>query len=492
VGVRYRGPNRETTYKTAGQIMDCVILSGFEGPVWNRALGPYLLCHHLRKNGFSARVIDFTNHMSTSTIDEILDKFVNSSTKVVGLSTTFLAEQNELVDYMHKSDKLIPDAIINSLRKIKEKFPNIKIVAGGAKSVYLKDLNFVDIIVHGFAEDALLKLLRDIGTPNIHFYRKENNKIIIPGENTSWKIDSSDFRFTDTDGILPGETLPIEVSRGCIFKCKFCAYPLLGKKKFDYLRDPKCIKDEMLYNYEKWGTTVYTLTDDTFNDSTHKLEAILKEVSTLPFKINFITYLRLDLIKAHPEQAAILKELGLISAFFGLETLNQKSASIVGKGANVRSMKEFLPELYYNLWKGDISIFSSFIVGLPFETETSIRETFSYLKEYSDFNPSFWPLSFRGGYYLSEFEKDPAKYEYIIRSETDWNSPWMSSKDALRLVEESNEIFNNKPSTWLTASLISQGYNRTDLLNTQIADLNFKSLYRQKLNMVKKYRELIT
>jgi len=471
--------------------MDCVILSGFEGPVWNRAIGPYSLCHYLRKNGFSARVIDFTNHMTSSSIDKILDKLVNSKTKIVGLSTTFLAEQNELVDYMHKSDKLIPDSIVESLRRIKKKFPTLKIIIGGAKSVYLKDADYVDGIVHGFAEDAVLKLLKDIGTPNLHFYKKENGKIVIPGENTTWKIDSFDFRFTDEDGILPGETLPIEVSRGCIFRCKFCAYPLLGKKKFDYLRDPKYIKDEMVYNYEKWGTTNYTLTDDTFNDSTYKLEAILREVSTLPFKINFVTYLRLDLIKAHPEQAQILKELGLISAFFGLETLNQKSATIVGKGANVHLIKEFLPELYYNLWGGKISVFSSFIIGLPHETESSIQETFSYLKEYRDFNPSFWPLSFRGGYYLSEFEKDPGKYGYVIRSETDWNSPWMSSDDALRLVAESNTIFSNKPTTWLTASLMSQGFDKKDLLDVKIADLNFKLLYRQKLNMVKKYKNFI-
>ena len=115
--------------------------------------------------------------------------------------------------------------------------------------------------------------------------------------------------------ILKGETLPIEVSRGCIFKCKFCAFPLNGKSKLDYLRDPILIKEELQYNYEKYGTTHYFLSDDTFNDSTTKVEQIHKVVTSLPFKIKFTTYLRLDLLHAHQEQISMLEEMGLASPF---------------------------------------------------------------------------------------------------------------------------------------------------------------------------------
>lgn len=472
--------------------MDCVILSGFEGPTWNRSIGPYSLCHYLRKQGFESRVVDFVNHMSEADLEDILSRLITNSTKLLGVSTTFLEGQNSLIDFLHNTDKTyIPYHVEKVLKSLKLKYPKLTIVAGGAKSTYLLDCDFIDVVVHGFAEDSILKLIRDLGTPNMNFYSKENNKIVISTQNVNWDISSSDFRFTENDGILPKETLPIEIARGCVFRCKFCAFPLLGKKKFDYLRDPERIKDEFIHNYEKWGTTNYMFTDDTFNDSTYKLESLYKVISTLPFKINFVSYLRLDLLRAHKEQAILLKEMGLLSAFFGLETLNPKSASVVGKGANCVAIKEYLPELYYDLWKETISITSSLIVGLPYETEDNIRETFSYFEKYKNFHPAFFPLSFRNAFYLSEFEKDPSKYGYIIRGELDWTSPWMSSKKAMELVRESQAIFNphSKPSTWLTASLLSHNYSKEDLLKVRIDDLNFKSLYKQKLQMVRQYKD---
>jgi radical SAM superfamily enzyme YgiQ (UPF0313 family) len=30
------------------------------------------------------------------------------------------------------------------------------------------------------------------------------------------------------------KVLPIEIARGCIFKCKFCSYPLNGKQNLDF------------------------------------------------------------------------------------------------------------------------------------------------------------------------------------------------------------------------------------------------------------------
>ena len=41
------------------------------------------------------------------------------------------------------------------------------------------------------------------------------------------------MRFEKNDFILPGESLPLELSRGCIFKCRFCQYPNIGKDKDD-------------------------------------------------------------------------------------------------------------------------------------------------------------------------------------------------------------------------------------------------------------------
>ena len=60
--------------------------------------------------------------------------------------------------------------------------------------------------------------------------------------------------------------LPLEVARGCIFKCNFCSFPLNGKGKGEAIRDFSYIRDELIENYELYGIEDYWLTDDTFND----------------------------------------------------------------------------------------------------------------------------------------------------------------------------------------------------------------------------------
>ena len=94
-------------------------------------------------------------------------------------------------------------------------------------------------------------------------------------------------------------------------------------------------------NYEKYGITKYYYGDDTHNDSMHKLEFLYNEIySKLPFKIEFATYLRLDLLAAHPESISLLKESGLVGTFFGIETFNHASNKSVGKGATEEKIYE--------------------------------------------------------------------------------------------------------------------------------------------------------
>ena len=70
--------------------------------------------------------------------------------------------------------------------------------------------------------------------------------------------------------VLPGESLPIEMARGCIFKCKFCNYPLIGKRKGTYIRDMNEIRDELIETWETKQVDTFYITDDTFNDDNDK------------------------------------------------------------------------------------------------------------------------------------------------------------------------------------------------------------------------------
>jgi hypothetical protein len=220
--------------------------------------------------------------------------------------------------------------------------------------------------------------------------------------------------------VLPGEALPLELARGCIFKCKFCSFPLLGKKKGTYLRDAVQVRDEMIEAWETHGTRTYFVTDDTFNDDNDKIEALHKVFTNLPFKPIFSAYLRIDLINKYPHQADILTDMGLIGTFFGLETMQADSAKAIGKGLAPNKVKD---RLYWlaDRWKHKVNISAGFILGLPYDDVFYFDDLISWSLE-SD-NPiqqiEFYPLYLFNHTvpgdrkpYLSEFSLHPEIYGY--------------------------------------------------------------------------------
>ena len=484
--------------------MDIVIFTCLSGIFFQRSIGAYQIAHFLREHGYTVQVIDFTDYFSDQELEEATAKFVTKDTLAVGISSTFYTNDIKpkfIHNDMDKYDLEFPANIMNAVKVVKAKFPSVKVIVGGSKSETAKNIPYVDAVIHGYAEDKLLDYLNSL--PN-NPKRIKNTVFSISSSVehpriikddpivTDFSIETLSHRFTEQDIILPNETLPIEVSRGCIFKCSFCAFPLNGKSKLDYLRDPNAIRDEMLHNYEMHGTTNYFLSDDTFNDSTEKIEKLHKVITSLPFKINFTTYLRLDLLYAHKEQILMLKEMGLASPFFGIESLNQKSASTIGKGMNVDRAKDFLLELYHDHWSRTIPITCSFIVGLPYETRQTIQDTYEWAKT-APINSIFFPLALTSKtFYKSEFNTNYEHYGYKLDTETGyWENENFNYTEAIKLSEEFNEELmrsNDTPSSWFLMVLLNHGYTLEEAKTVKVKDLNYSKILRNRERNIKTYK----
>jgi len=470
--------------------MNVIIFACVSNFLFQRSIGAYQVAHFLRSNDYSVQVIDFTDYFTEEELISAVNKFLNNDTLVVGISTTFYTEKNDNWGFADNHEdkfeiKTLPKNLIYTLGYIKDHFPKIKIVLGGSKS-YATKLDIVDKNIFGYAEQEFLEYLSELkGSKKIgKLYRQKH----------FFSIQSLDHKFTSQDCILPGETLPIEISRGCIFKCKFCAFPLNGKTKLDYIRDPEQIKEEMIYNYYKFNTTNYFFSDDTFNDSSEKIENLFNVIKTLPFKIKFTTYLRLDLLYHNKEQILMLKEMGLATAFFGIESLNQKTASSIGKGMNINKTKDFLYNLY-NEWDREIPITCSFIIGLPYESIDSVFKTYEWIRS-SPFNSMFFPLAITDkAYYKSDFDINYEKYGYTFTPETGkWHNNFMDFDKALDISNKfNNELMkqNDNPSGWFLMSLLNNGYDFHEAKNLKIKDLNIKRIMRAKINKVNEYKKLL-
>jgi len=476
--------------------VEFILLTNVASPIWQRSIGAYQVASHCRKSNISCQVIDFTDLFKVEELEKILLSCISDNTLALGISTTFYYNKDtraKFISAQRHFNQILPNNLRELLKKIKTMFPNLQITGGGANSYQIEGDELFDVIFHGYSEQSVAEYLMSLkGEIPKRLWPKKNNQIIIDGKAAHFDITTLDHKWHIDDCVLPGETLPIEISRGCIFKCNFCSYPLNGKKKFDYLRDPDLIKEELIYNYENFGTTNYFFTDDTFNDSTLKVEALHKAITNLPFKIKFVTYLRLDLLNAHKEQIPLLKEMGLGSCFFGIETLNHSSGKSIGKGMKPELVKEFLLDLYYNHWNEEIPFTCSFIIGLPGETVESIRETHEWCKS-TPFNDLWFPLFIKTkSHYKSEFDSNYKDYGYQLDSTGNWYTDIMNYQQALELAEEFNNIglYNeNTPSSWLLFGLLSYGFNIVDLKNTKVKDLHGPSILLKKFNLFKEYKK---
>jgi hypothetical protein len=349
-----------------------------------RSAGAYRLATELRKHNYSVQVVDHLAYFTEPTLSllkEVLVKYMSCDTMIIGVSSTFLFSLDPKKP--RPMCYFFPDELIELKKLIQEISPKCKLVLGGARADVTREVPGFDAVIVGYADASLIDYLKFLEGKNPFFQFKIDNGVAIVDSDP--KADSFDFNHSEIvwskeDHITQGEVLPIEISRGCIFQCLFCNYQLNNKKKIDYIKDKEVIFAELLRNYEQHGVTKYIFSDDTFNDSTEKLEYLLEVFTRLPFQIKFAAYLRLDLIHAKPHIADLLLELGLESAIFGIETLNHKSGISIGKGLHPSKTKATL-EMVHSKWVGRVATSSGFILGLPCETRSTLGDWLPYVMD---------------------------------------------------------------------------------------------------------------
>ena len=470
---------------------------------FTRYIGPYKIAHWIRKKNHTAQIIDFITLVDEEFLFNVTKKFITTETKILAISTTFLC--NRYYTWADGSRQRVPEHVINVLRLIKKLYPTINIVIGGYMSDRLLFDNLADATIMSYttaSEDIFLEYLEHLklntplplgkltysymGIP----HSKHCRIVYDTARNPTYNIETDDFRFIHQDIILWGEALPMDMSRGCIFACRFCQYPHLGKGKLDYTRSMEMIRDEMIYNYENFGTTFYMALDDTFNDTEIKMRNFNNMVATLPFKINYSAYLRADLIDRFPDTAYMLKESGLWGAYHGIESLHPYASNLLGKAWSGKKAKEFIPKLFHDIWKHEVPLFLNFIIGLPKETEADVLNTIDWFKQNKLHGIDFGYLGLYGPsnnlspwVILSEFDRNAEKYGFTFdksipagESSVGWRNETWTTETAMKFT---NQII--KPQvrdithigSWNMGPLLFLGYDKETLMNTKVKNFDW-------------------
>ena len=409
-----------------------IIFAGMEEPEHYavRSGGQYQLASWLRTFGYTVKVIDFCFKLQPHIIEEIAKKHIDNTTLAFGVSTTFWEVTGIELNSVTVGGIVYPKWVQHLRDVFRNTHPNIKWILGGSNSTSpIMDNDWIRI--HQFAEDETLAMLDSL-----------SRQIEIRP-----KFDIQNFVkvYSNDDYIQPYETLSIEISRGCIFKCKFCQFPLTGRKKGTNIRSENDIRTELIQNYERFGIKKYYFSDDTLNESLDKVQMIYRISKSLPFELEYIAYIRIDLLATYPEMIDLLPESGLRSAFFGIESFQAQGSKAIGKGWNGQYAKEFLLELKTR-WKGKTNWWMGMIVGLP---GWSGEQEEIDLQWMIDNDMSCWyywalyinPINVINKHQqVSEFEKNYEKYGYKFTDDNfvNWTNGDLVHTKLMKIAKDNN------------------------------------------------------
>ncbi len=462
-----------------------IIFAGMQEPEHYavRSGGQYQLASWLRSFGYTVKVIDFCFKIAPNILEKIANKHVDDDTLAFGVSTTFWNIDVINLDGITIGGISCPDWVQYLKDKFQKTHPNIKWILGGSNSTspVIKDNDWIRI--HQFAEDETLATLDRL-----------SNKVEV---RPLFNIQNFIKYYSNDDAIKSYETLSIEISRGCIFKCKFCQFPLIGRKKGTNIRSESDIRSELIYNYERFGTTKYYFSDDTFNESLDKVKMIHRISKSLPFELEYIAYLRLDLMATYPEMIELLPESGLRSAFFGVESFQEHGAKAIGKGWNGKYAKEFLLKLKEH-WKDRVNWWIGMIVGLPGWNKEQEEKDLQWMIE-NDMS-CWWhwalyinPINVESGLqFVSEFERNYEQYGYEFTDDNRVN--WVNGDLVHTELQQVAIDLNNKSFEYKKVAGFRIGEFSTtlkcdmkDLINTYEKDVEYRLLLNNTKQFINKY-----
>lgn len=298
------------------------------------------------------------------------DEIERLSPKIIGFST-----YNE----SWKAQKYISKLIRN-------KFPEIIIVAGGAfASFCYKDMfeeKIVDYVIRGEGEFAFYKLYKNLFLTNRSIndipglvYLNSSNEIVSNMPNRIKNLD--ELPFPDLDLVdITNYTIGIALitARGCPGDCIFCSSRAFFGKAIR-LRSAKNIFDEIISLYSKYNTPIFYFTDDTFTINKRRVYDLCELIMSSNIDFIWGCESRADVLNDEVF-VSTLANAGCRKMQIGLESADNKVLSLLKKHIKIEQIEEAIKLTT----KYGISVQVSYIIGHVFDTKETISKTIEYVK----------------------------------------------------------------------------------------------------------------
>lgn len=385
-------------------------------------IGLAYLASSLQANNINVKILD-ANALHL-TLPETVEKIIASKPDIIGITAT-----TPVIPLVY--------SIANEVKKLNQ---GIKIIVGGPHVTFLdtqtlKECPAIDIIIRGESELTIVNLIKNINAierVNGITYRQENNIIKNPDQELIKNLDTIPFPAYDLlprKKYKPGPFLNIGLrsqkfarimsSRGCPNRCTYCSSAHFWK--ILRLRSPENIIQEITYLKNKYGFKHFNFLDDTFTITKERVTTICQKLLANDLKIHWTCFARVNTLDF--ETLKIMKKAGCFGIAYGIESGDEKILARIKKNINLDQARKII-KLTKKL---GIKTEAYFMIGLPGETEETIKKTIGLAVEIS---PDFAFFSITTPFPGTEMY-DELKKQNLIK-DTDWQNYGLHSRFVLR------------------------------------------------------------
>jgi radical SAM superfamily enzyme YgiQ (UPF0313 family) len=333
------------------------------------------------------RIIDLNHYRGDQTVARLTEVLNEFEPNFVGISIMFD------VSYKYVGGLA---AIVKGIN------PDATIVLGGAAvttawDIILDDQPLVDALCYSEGEVALAKLL-DSEDPQTELLADPwvTRRSIAEGRKPKTKpIDKLnevipiDYSFINAGdyGMLEAfspfrkardedvKQFFIVTSRGCPFKCVFCAEPTLHGGSMRYA-DLDVIEEHVKYLVDDYGMNVLTIYDDQLLLNSKRAKAFFKILAKYDLRVetpNGLTVAYID-----EEMAALMKAAGMDTVQLAIESGTEYMLrNVIKKPLRLNKVAPVIESLHRN----GLFVQGFFVIGIPGEREQDRIETAQFIKD---------------------------------------------------------------------------------------------------------------
>lgn len=282
------------------------------------------------------------------------------------------------------------EAALKMIRFGKENDCIVIVNSSDATDHYTKYLDEgADFVIQGEGEYTLLKLIESLkkneSPENLSglVFKIDNETVINPKRKVLKHLDQLPLpawdlvdmkRYKDIwSGSKKSFTLNMATTRGCPFKCNWCAKPIYGNRYNSH--SPEYVAKHIKLLYETYDVSRFWMCDDIFGLKPNWVQEFNLELKKKNLQISYYIQSRADLL-IKEDTVEALAESGCEEVWIGAESGSQKILDAMDKGTTIEQIKKATKLLKEKNIK--VAFFIQY--GYKGETKQDISKTISLVK----------------------------------------------------------------------------------------------------------------